>query len=486
MKTRIFVLLIFIFSQGSLTSQTFEKIIRTEHDDYCSEAIDIGSRYFYFYSKGDYNSGDWKNYIVELDPSGEILQRLKLPDYNGFYEGGISKAFIQNDSSLLCIRGLRDDSNGDNQLNLIEIKYNTNPIELVFDTIFGSPNVSEEIYDFQITADNKIIGTGRDTPEPQNAIVSIINLDDITYEVWKYNVPESHLASTIMDVPERNVYHVFMYWDNNKSILEINKTTMEIDSIHYYPEAFLPRNAVKGISDTSYFVVGKMHQGYPNPNLIPSFLEVGDNGQIYNIHEYEVHPDTNSYYTDKSFDHKFGKIYFGATYNFTQTPPFPYFPERRWIFINKLNADGSIIWQRFYKGEVNYMPYKVLATNDGGALIFSTKYDWRDSIPQQLDLHILKIDSTGWYAGLPVAIDEYSEMKQILVYPNPVKNDVNFALGLYSDIDLQIFNINGQCVLSRNLQHSQKVNLSELPAGLYIYVLTGNKGFVEKGKLIKE
>ena len=29
------------------------------------------------------------------------------------------------------------------------------------------------------------------------------------------------------------------------------------------------------------------------------------------------------------------------------------------------------------------MPYKVLATNDGGALIFSMKYDWNDTIPLQ-------------------------------------------------------------------------------------------------------
>jgi hypothetical protein len=132
------------------------------------------------------------------------------------------------------------------------------------------------------------------------------------------------------------------------------------------------------------------------------------------------------------------------------------------------------------------MPYKVLATNDGGALIFSTKYDWNDTTPLQMDLHILKIDSTGWYEGLPVAIDEFSQMKQILVYPNPVKNDVNFVLGLYQNLDLQIFNSNGQVVLRKKLEHSEKVKMADLPTGLYIYVLTGENGFIEKGKLIKE
>ena len=73
-------------------------------------------------------------------------------------------------------------------------------------------------------------------------------------------------------------------------------------------------------------------------------------------------------------------------------PPFLY-PEQRWILIYRLNKDGSIVWQKFYKGEVNYMAYKILATADGGALIFSTRYDWNDSIPMQRDVHILKIEA---------------------------------------------------------------------------------------------
>lgn len=471
---------------NGLISQTFENVVRTEYDDYCIEAIEVESRYFYFYSKGDYYVGDWISYVVEIDILGNEVQKFLLPDYEGYLEGPVLKVFRSSDSSFFCIRGLWDNNNNEKQINLFEIKYDVTPIDIVFDTIYGSSELSEAIYDYQITSDNRIIGAGRHSPEQQNAIVSIIDLNDMSYNVWYYDVPEAINASTIMDIPEHNVYHVYMYWDNNKSFLEINKTTMEIDSIHYYPERFLPRNAVKGISDTSYFAVGKGKTYDLDSPFYPAYIEVGLDGQIYNEFLYEVHPDTNSYYTTNSFDHKFGNIYFGATYNFTQEPPFPYYPEPRWIFINKLNADGSVIWQRFYKGEVNYMPYKVLATDDGGALIFSTKYDWNDTIPLQLDLHILKIDSTGWYDGLTTGNTEYDKPKQILVYPNPVKNNVNFILGLYRDIELQLFTINGQSVLRKKLQHSEKINLEKLPTGHYIYILKGKNGFVEKGKLIKK
>jgi len=482
-----YILFIFInVFLNSAISQTFEKIIRTEQDDYCFDAIEVGNTYIFPKITGNYFQGDNISSLIVLDKEGNNQQSFIFPDYEGYFDRGVKNIFKQNDSLFYCIREVRNITNNDLQLNLLIVSFEGSSLELQFDTIYGNENISESIYDFKFTSDNKILGAGRHEPDNQNALVIEIDLNDFTFNSWLYYVPEAILASTIMDLPEKNIYHVFMYWDNNNTILEINKSTMEIDTIYQYPEGFFPRNTMSGISDSSYFAVGKKGQEAPGINYVPSFIEVGYNGQIYNIFEYEVHPDTNSYYTSLSFDHKFDNIFFGATYNFTLTLDFPYFPQRRWIFINKLNNDGSILWQRFYKGEVNYMPYKVLATNDGGALIFSTKCDWNDTIPLQLDLHILKIDSTGWYNGLPAAIDEFSQMKQILVYPNPVKNYLNIALGLYTDINLQIFDTNGQIILVKNLKYSQKIDLPELPTGFYIYVLTGKNGFVEKGKLIKE
>jgi hypothetical protein len=105
---------------------------------------------------------------------------------------------------------------------------------------------------------------------------------------------------------------------------------------------------------------------------------------------------------------------------------------------------------------------------------------------QHLDLHILKVDSTGWYVGLPVGIGEYDGLKQILVYPNPAHDQVCFEPGLYRNMELQLYDQQGNLLLVKSLQSNQTIDISGFPPGVYIYVIQNPEGFFEKGKLIKQ
>ncbi len=133
------------------------------------------------------------------------------------------------------------------------------------------------------------------------------------------------------------------------------------------------------------------------------------------------------------------------------------------------------------------MPFKVLATNDGGAIIFSSFYDWNNPIPNQRDVHILKIDSLGYYTPLTGTPEEFEQMgKQILVYPNPVENEVNFVFGLYKDLEINIFDLTGKRVYSKAFAHSAKIDISHFKPGVYPYTISNGNGFYEEGKLIKK
>ncbi|MCD4664607.1 MAG: hypothetical protein K8R68_04985, partial [Bacteroidales bacterium] len=139
-----------------------------------------------------------------------------------------------------------------------------------------------------------------------------------------------------------------------------------------------------------------------------SYIKVDSNGIIIQVWEYLTY--SLEYYTYNSFSLSGDYIYFGGAVACTWTGPLEFYPEQRWILMYKLTHSGDIIWQKFYKGEVNYMPYKVLATNDGGALIFSTRFDWEDPITWQRDVHILKIDSNGYYTHLTGTEEELQQM----------------------------------------------------------------------------
>ena len=345
---------------------------------------------------------------------------------------------------------------------------------------------SEEIlHKTIITTDNKLVSVGKiaNSYEYERLLCEkTLFGDSIRYETYSH--PGSYTSSTVIDIPHNNKYHMFMYGGIERAINIIDKTTLVRDTIMTYPIFFLPNDAIQDDIDSStYYVAGRISSASSSFTDL-CYLKLNDEGEILNQYTYDL--DSNTFYTYKCFSPFNEHLYFGGVYPFTSSPPTLY-PEPRWILLYKLTKEGEIIWQKFYKGEVNYMAYKVLATKDGGALIFSTKYDWNHPIPNQRDVHILKIDSTGYYTPLTGTKEELEQLeKQILVYPNPVENKVNFIFGLYTNLEINIFDLSGRRVFSGIFEHQATVDLSHLKSGIYPYTISGKNGFYEEGKLVKK
>ncbi len=494
----LFFLILFIVFNRYGFSQTFEKWYVTENDDIAYDAVEINQTYIIPVNSGDYFAQNFSLKFLKLNFDGEIIDSLSLTTSSGYEMDPTFNVFPLNDSILLSICQIKN-STGETGFRFTHISYN---FELLYDTIVFDSITTRISFDIILDNDSNIVSVGY-TVWFEEFFLSVYDIYGNNLKNGIYpNLQAGYLASTVMDIPDQNVYHMYSYWGNDEEFFEINKETLEIDTVLHYPDGFLPRNTIKGLDNNSYYLAGKQFsqtvsnshklivdekkiiESVINQDL--SFVEMDNYGNVLNQKVYIVSSDTNSFYSYNSFDIYNEKIYFGGTYNFDNAAAFPFSAEYRWIFINKLNPDGSIIWQRFYKGDANYVPYKVLATTDGGALILSTKYDWNDPIPNQRDLHILKVDSTGWYEGMTTGETEYDQPKQILVYPNPVKDKVNFVTGFYNNLELTIYNINGKLVHSSHLPHTQTINLQHLPTGMYAYIITGKNGFFEKGKLMKD
>ncbi|MCF8369243.1 MAG: T9SS type A sorting domain-containing protein [Bacteroidales bacterium] len=429
---------------------------------------------------GDYLTTNYATKILLLNTfTGKFMDSVLLNPYEPeFTFGGIADFLKVNDSLFIGIGNFIGNNENAEKQYILHINSNLN---VVFDTIVDT-DMNEKIQKSIVTENGLIVSVGKEFDTWKIVLLERDYFGNfIRFE--KYNHPTSLTATTVIDIPHKNKYHMFMYLGSDHPYDLIDKFSLEIDTTLSYPIHFHPIDAVIDPFDTSvYYIAGKQGSNNPNINNL-SFLRCNTDG---NFVQHIYLSDSNESYSYKCMSVLQETMYFGGTVPFTQSPPTLY-PEQRWILIYKLLKNGEVMWQKYYKGEVNYMPIKVLATPDGGAIIFSTRYDWNDPIPNQRDVHILKIDSAGYYTPLTGTKEEFEQMeKQILVYPNPVDDEVNFVFGLYNNLTITIFDLSGKQVFSKDFKHSPVIDLSFLKPGIYPYTISGKKGFFEEGKLIKK
>jgi hypothetical protein len=87
----------------------------------------------------------------------------------------------------------------------------------------------------------------------------------------------------------------------------------------------------------------------------------------------------------------------------------------------------------------------------------------------------------------PLAINEITDSKDLIIYPNPSNGEFNVALkGVTSKNKIEVFNMLGQCVFLNKLNNNlTEINLSNQPAGIYLYKeVSEQEEFISGGKII--
>ncbi|NOX47688.1 MAG: T9SS type A sorting domain-containing protein [Chlorobi bacterium] len=479
MKKYILLTLIFPYCLTG-GSQTYEHYYRTQYDDIVYDALKINNEEVVFaLNYGEYPN-NYSSLIIKMDMNiGNFVDSVILLNDTGFIYQGVSKIFLTDTNLLTIVGTCKNIVTNDKQIFIANY---TDNFDLIMDTIVGDPNLDEIFFDVIFSSDSLLVFSGM--REYGTVLLEERTINGILVKSKNYTGLGT-LSSTIVEIPQNNNYHLYGYWDNNHSFYVINKNDLSVKTSIEYNGWFLPRNAYRKQNANYYYVFGRKLSIEPVEQDNLFYLKLSNSGEI--LQEIEISNDSITYYTQNCFGLNENSIYFGGAYPCTWTAPLEFYPEQRWVFLNKLDLDGNIIWQKYYKGNVNFMPYKVLATNDGGAIIFSSFYDWNDPIPNQRDVHILKIDSLGYYTPLTGTPEKFEQMeKQILVYPNPVTSKVNFVFGLYNNLKIDIFDMKGEKVFSKTFVHSAKIDIAHFKPGIYPYVISGENGFHEEGKMIKK
>jgi len=81
--------------------------------------------------------------------------------------------------------------------------------------------------------------------------------------------------------------------------------------------------------------------------------------------------------------------------------------------------------------------------------------------------------------GLGVGFEELVNNFIVLVYPNPVKNELFIELNNENGIQFDVFNVIGEQINSMKFQNSKnKVSTSNMVNGLYLYNIIDKSGTV--------
>ncbi len=90
--------------------------------------------------------------------------------------------------------------------------------------------------------------------------------------------------------------------------------------------------------------------------------------------------------------------------------------------------------------------------------------------------------SSEYLVDVNIAVPKISERKNVLAYPNPAINNLNFKdIGTYTNI--VVFDNNGKEVLRSNQMRNNQLNVEMLPNGIYHYEI-GSNDKVLKGNFV--
>ncbi len=180
---------------------------------------------------------------------------------------------------------------------------------------------------------------------------------------------------------------------------------------------------------------------------------------------------------------KQGEWYWGGTHNYI-VGAFGRDLSQSSFILHKLNRDFSTKWTKKYGGDAYYEMYGVLTTDDGGCMMYGTRYDY-NSIPKY-DAYILKVNADGLKTSesfIPIALHS------IDIYPNPSSGLINLDFKEpLSDGQIRVMDTQGRLVHQTKLQEniSSTLDLSFLNDGVYFIQVFEKNRLFSANKWIKK
>ena len=485
-------LLIFISSLSLFATAnaqfTFECTISNQEDQ-CVTSIIETDEYYLLVTYVDRNRNsvyEQTPNLFKIDKQGNIvLSTMLKPEYHAFV---LYEIISNEDGSFTGFGFHRPFEDSLAYFTIIEISDKLSILnEFNYQTCFDMLDyINVEKYD-----DNYIIvGSGRN---PQNYLTRIfayrINSSYDTLYSKIYPEEGTKFPFDIITSENGNFSKIFVIGyhqqTNTSGQLFLLDPLLERVEIKGIPERIAFYNDAKYIDNGHYLLTGKKHIPNSHPQdeqLAIILMDTTDAMQDIQLLGASDTLDYPGFYTNLDFI-GIDNIYYSGTKNIILGGYFV--SSTSWFFLNKLDSNLEVQWQKFYGGDAYYMLWAMIATQDGGCLMAGTRYDYLTQTNER-DIYIVKVNSDGLVTGIG---DEHPlTTHDAIVYPNPGSSYLKIQSGpQINGAAFEMFDMTGKEVAREILNgRLMEINTGPLPTGTYTYRISWQNRLVGSGKWVKK
>jgi hypothetical protein len=180
------------------------------------------------------------------------------------------------------------------------------------------------------------------------------------------------------------------------------------------------------------------------------------------------------------------QIFVVGNYHFNPSQ-FPWQSHPTCIQITIMDTSLNIIGHHFYGGDAVYMPYKIISTSDGGALIVGNRYDHTNPSVRVYHPFALKINNQGLVVA-EIEHQDYPISYSAIVFPNPGKEILHLTSGIQINNGIfTLYDMRGRPVLTKEIIATEmQFDTSNLASGMYVWRIVKNNKVMDSGKWVKK
>ncbi len=489
---QILTLLFLIYSVCLLGQQSFEYLFKHTANQWILDGVQDEDDNFYFVGsiKGnDYEAG----YIIKIGADGDTTTKIiKNKNYIGYF-GEIQ---ILDENELLILGQTSSETSADENtmwflkmtkdLGIIDERFYTIPTSYYYkiQLRYSLINQYEEIV---------IAGTARYNPHHDFCMVKI-NSDLDTLVTRFYPNEFSQQVDDLVAIPNSTNYLMvggkLGLYSSFVQAFTID-SALNIIGIYNTPIDLTGSASVGNwISDDRYLLTCTLSDTseYGNDDDFSIAVQIMDTAGVIHKHLYMGKPDTTDYSPSEK-----GIVYANDTTiyvgGFSTINGAFYDPIPTWLELYMIDTALNLLGFSQYGGDAHYILYGMVHCNDGGCLMFGTRYG-EENGPYEKDIYIKKVvrDEINIITNITRVADPPLTRE---AYPNPVREIIHIpvkATVKQGNLQLQIFDNSGRKIFDKHFTGSGNqldVNVSTLIPGIYFYSVSNGMEFKTNGKFIK-